>query len=145
MSPASTIALGAFLFALLLIIVAAFLWQEGKRRAPFEPVVYGVEQAVDFIATRLDGESRARLKRAGIQRIIEWEVFYLQGLAQEDRHQLIEAVAGGTDSVVEWIAERLATVNKVQYKEDDIRRVLALEADYLDSIGAVGRPVGEGE
>lgn len=145
MSPTSTLTLGALLFAVFLAIVAALVWQEGKRRAGKQVVIYGVEEAIDFIAVRLDDDTRARLRRSGVQRIVEWEVFYLQGLAQEDRHQPIEAVAGGTEPVVEWISERLATVNKVQYQEDDIRQVLGLEAEYLVSIGAVADPVEEDE
>jgi hypothetical protein len=145
MSPSSTLTLGAILFALFLVMVAALVWQEGKRRQGKQALVYGVEEAVDFINARLAEAVRERLRRAGVQRIIEWEVFYLQGLAQEDRRRPIEAVAGGIDPVVDWVSERLATVNKVQYREDDIRAVLALEADYLVSIGAVGNPVEEDE
>jgi hypothetical protein len=78
-----------------------------------------------------------------VKRIIEYEVFYLQGLAQERRSTPVEVVAGGAEPAVEYIAARIAEAHKVSYPLDEIRAVLRLEADYLGSIGAVGEPVGE--
>lgn len=134
------VALVAVLIAIFLLVVAALLWQEAKRRSFDEGYTYVVDDAVDFIHGRLEG---SKLVRSDVKRIIEYEVFYLQGLAQERRSQPVEVVAGGAEPAVEYIAARIAEAHKVSYPLDEIRAVLALEADYLGSIGAVGEPVDD--
>jgi hypothetical protein len=79
-----------------------------------------------------------------VKRIIEYEVFYLQGLAQERRSQPVDVVAGGPEQAVDFIAARIAEAHNVSYPLDEIRAVLRFEAEYLDSIGAVGKPVDDG-
>jgi hypothetical protein len=76
-----------------------------------------------------------------VKRVIEWEVFYLQGLAQKSRRQPVETVAGGSDASIDYIVDRIAVVNGVTYDRGDVGEVLRLEAEYLMSIGAVGEPV----
>jgi hypothetical protein len=138
MTSFGLIALVAVLVAIFLLVVAALLWQEAKRRSFDEGYVYVVDDAVDFIHGRLEG---SKLKRSDVKRIIEYEVFYLQGLAQERRSTPVEVVAGGAEPAVEYIATRIAEAHKVSYPLDEIRAVLRLEAEYLGSIGAVGEPV----
>jgi hypothetical protein len=135
------LALGAILLAVLLATLAVMVWQEAKRPGQGEPV-YGVGDAVQFVWERLDSDTRARLLRSGVQRIIEWEVFYLQGLAQDDRHRQVDIVAGGYPPAVEFIIDRIADRHKVAYSEGDVRSVLHNEAAYLQAIGAVGHRVG---
>ena len=138
MSPVSTVAFVGLLVAIFLALVAVLVWQEAKRRGNTGPPVYAVEDAVDFVAERLSGTG---LTKSDVKRVIEWEVFYLQGLAQKQRWRPVETVAGGDDAAVEFITRRIAEVHGVTYAQDDIRAVLRLEADYLVSIGAVGDPV----
>jgi hypothetical protein len=140
MSSFGLIALVAVLVAIFLLVVAALLWQEAKRRSFDEGYIYVVDEAVDFIHGRL-GESK--LKRSDVKRIIEYEVFYLQGLAQERRSQPVDVVAGGAEPAVDYIAARIAEVHNVSYPLDEIRAVLRFEAEYLGSIGAVGAPVDD--
>src|SRR5690606_30858568 len=102
---------------------------------------YVISDAVRFIIARLDDETRARLGRSGVQRIIEWEVHYLQGLAQKSRRNPVETVAGGSDASIDYVVTRIAEVNGVTYDRSDVAEVLRLEADYLMSIGAVGEAV----
>ena len=139
-----TLALGAILLAVLLATVAVMVWQEAKRPGEGEPV-YGVEDAVSFVWERLDGDTRARLLRSGVQRIIEWEVFYLQGLAQDDRRHQVDIVAGGYPPAVEFIIDRIDALHEVAYSEGDVSSVLHNEAAYLQAIGAVGPRVGGSE
>jgi hypothetical protein len=141
MTSFGLVALLAGLTAVFLLVVAALLWQEAKRRSFDEGYVYVVDEAVDHIAARLEDSS---LRRSDVKRIIEYEVFYLQGLAQERRSNPVEVIAGGADPAVEYIAARIAQVHAVSYPLADIRAVLRLEADYLRSIGAVGEPVEGG-
>jgi hypothetical protein len=141
MSSFGLIALVAVLVAIFLLVVAALLWQEAKRRSFDEGYIYVVDEAVDFIHGRL-GESK--LRRSDVKRIIEYEVFYLQGLAQERRSQPVDVVAGGPEQAVDFIAARIAEAHNVSYPLDEIRAVLRFEAEYLDSIGAVGKRVDDG-
>ncbi len=129
---------GALLLALLLLVVALMIWQEAKRRSLAGPLVYSVDDAVDHTLGVLAPDTRRRLGRAGVRRIIEWETYYLQGLADGKRAKDVTVVAGGYQPAVEFIAERIAGQHGVDYTSEDIREVLAGEAEYLMSIGAVG-------
>ena len=133
----------ALLVGVLLVIIALMVWQEAKRRPSYEPLEYIVNDAVKHISERLPEE--AQVNRADIRRILEWEVFYLQGLAQDDRKNPVETVAGGHEASIEYIANQIHTKHGVSYPQSDIEEVLRLEADYLMAIGAIGDPVGEEE
>ena len=143
MFPIEIFAFVAVLVGALLVIVALMVWQEAKRRPSYEPLEYVVNDAVKHIADRL-AEGTA-LKNTDIRRILEWEVFYLQGLAQDDRRNPVETVAGGHELSVDYIATQIHTKHGVSYSHSQIEEVLRLEADYLVAIGAVGDPVGEEE
>ena len=139
MSPAAVVAFVALLVGLLLVIVAMMVWQESKRRPSYEPLEYVVEDAVKHITERLPEQTG--LTKGDVKRILEWEVFYLQGLAQEDRRNPVETVAGGHDASVGYIADQIEASHGVAYPHGEIEAVLRLEADYLMAIGAVGEPV----
>lgn len=143
MSPVEIFTFVALLVGLLLVIVALMLWQEAKRRPSYEPLEYVVNDAVKHIAERLPED--VDLSNSDIRRIIEWEVFYLQGLAQDKRSTPVETVAGGHEASVGYIADQIHLKHGVSYSHDEIAEVLRLEADYLVAIGAVGEPVGEEE
>lgn len=133
----------ALLVGVFLVIVALMVWQEAKRRPSYEPLEYVVNDAVKHISERMPAGSE--INRGDIRRILEWEVFYLQGLAQEKRSNPVETVAGGHEASVEYIADQIHTKHGVSYPQSEIEEVLRLEADYLVAIGAVGDPVGEEE
>jgi hypothetical protein len=137
------VAIGAMLVAILLVIVALIVWQEARRRPSYEPLEYVIEDAVKHVVARLPEGSGMR--PADVRRILEWEVFYLQGLAQEDRKNPVETVAGGHEASVRYIAAEIEARHGSAYSHRDIEEVLRLEADYLLAIGAVGEPVGEEE
>lgn len=143
MSAVEIFAFVAVLVGVLLVIVALLVWQEAKRRPSYEPLEYVVNDAVKHIADQLPEDSG--LSNSDIRRIIEWEVFYLQGLAQDDRKNPVETVAGGHDLSVDYIVEQIRSKHGVSYSHTQIEEVLRLEADYLVAIGAVGDPVGEEE
>lgn len=143
MSPAAVVSFVALLVGVFLLIVALVIWQEAKRRPSYEPLEYVVEDAVKHAHAGLPKESS--LTRADVRRILEWEVFYLQGLAQDRRSDPVETVAGGHDASVEYIAGQIQAKHGVSYPRVDIEEVLRLEADYLMSIGAVGERVELGE
>jgi hypothetical protein len=142
----TTIALGGLLGAVFLSVVAILLWQEAKRRHGVDEAVYVVSDALRYVRDHLPPEIRQRIGEVGIQRIIEWELFYLQGLAQKNRRHPVETVAGGSPTAIDYIALQIAKRHGVEIPSEEIRAVLEMEAEYLHSIGAVGdrvRPLGE--
>lgn len=138
---ASTLTLVALLVGVFLVILALVVWQEARRRPTYEPLEYVVDDAVKHIDAGLQAEGNENLSRGDIRRILEWEVFYLQGLAQDDRSNPVETVAGGHDASITWIIEEIAQKHGVSYSRDDVEAVLRHEADYLFRIGAVGEKV----
>ena len=135
------LALVALLAGVLLVIMALVVWQEARRRPSYDPLEYVVEDAVKHVETGLQSEGNDRLNRGDIRRILEWEVFYLQGLAQDDRRNPVETIAGGHEASIEYISDQIASKHGVSYSHDDVEDVLRLEADYLYRIGAVGEMV----
>ena len=133
--------LAVVLIAVLLVVVALVVWQHAQRQGPRE-VTFGIENAVSFVTPRLDEAIRTRLGRDAIRRIIEWEVFYLQGLAQDDRRNPVETVAGDYGPAVDFIVGEIARVHDRTYSSSDVGAVLALSAAYLQSIGAIGEQAG---
>lgn len=141
MTAGGAVILGALLFALFCLIVGVLVWQEARRRPQERGLEYVVEEAVRYIVGRLDDATRSRLGVAGVRRVIEWEVYYLQGLAQKSRRNPVETIAGGSEASIDYIVGQIAEVNGVTYDRSDVAKVLELEAAYLVSIGAVGEPV----
>ena len=132
--------LAAALFATLLLIAALVVWQHAQRISTSP--TYGVEDAVAFVEKHLDRSTRARLGEAGIRRILEFEVFYLQGLAQEDRRNPVETVAGPHGPAIDYILEQIDLQLGRTYSPDDVASVLEADVQYLDTIGAIGDEVG---
>jgi hypothetical protein len=133
--------LAVALFAVLLAVSALVIWQHASRSQPQE-ITFGVTDAVDFILRRLPPEVAARLGRAGVQRVIEWEIFYLQGLAQDRRRQPVVTVAGDYEPAVEYIVAEIFRRHAVTYSASDVSAVLDEEVAYLASIGAIGEVAG---
>lgn len=144
MSGPTTVAFVGILGVILLVVVALLVWQEARSRRVDEGPVYVVEDAVRFIVDHLPEDVAGRLRLVDVRRIVEWEVYYLQGLAQERRRDPVETVAGGAEPAVEYIAEQIAARHGTTYARDDIREVLRHEAGYLATIGAIGDEVSEG-
>ncbi len=147
MSSAAVVSFIVLLVGVLLVIVALLIWQEARRRPSYEPLEYVVEDAVKHVEAGLAAEGTENLTKADIRRILEWEVYYLQGLAQEKRSNPVETVAGGHQTSIEYIVDEIASKHGVSYSHRDVENVLRHEADYLVRIGAVGDPVefGGGE
>ena len=137
MSGFSLMVLAGTLGAVFFAVVAALVWQEGRRRRFDADAVYVIDDAVTHIAERLDEPEYGRLGVDGVRRIIEWEVRRLQTHPSGQ-------VAGVTDEAVDYVAGSLAESDGPSYAREDIGAVLALEADYLLSIGAFGAPVDDG-
>ena len=140
MTGMSPLLLGALLLALLFGLAAALVWQEANQRAMPEQLTYVLEDAVGFVSQEVGDVSH--LSSEDIRRILEWEVIYLQGISPRGAGRLEPVRVGNSDDATRFILEQVG--QPTQYSEDDVRRVLAGEAAYLVSIGAVGAAV-EGE
>lgn len=138
MSGPTIVAFVGLLVAILLFIVAAMAWQEARSRVSSEGPVYVIDDAVDHVVTGLKERGIDRLRRSDVLRILEYEIFYLQGLAQSDRRNPVETVAGGVPASISYILEQIADRHGAVYAREDVEVVLALEASYLAGIGAVG-------
>jgi hypothetical protein len=133
--------LAASLLAVLLLVVAIVVWQHASRSGESE-ATFGVLDAVEFILPRLDPTVSARLGRQGVQRILEWEIYYLQGLAQPDRRQPVTTVAGDYQPAIDYITAQIALRHGASYPAPDVAAVLRQEVAYLAEIGAIGDEVG---
>lgn len=140
MTGATLVVFVGLLTAVLLGTVALLLWQEGRKRSFDTVPSYVIADLIDHVTTGIDPAVLDRIGRTGVERVIDWELRYLLRDGGE------EVVAGGTEMSVAYIVDRIAQVHGVSYPPDDIRAVLALEAEYLLAVGAVGDPVtAEGE
>ena len=134
-------ALAVALFVILLTVSAVVIWQHASRTGLAE-ITFGVTDAVDFIVPRLAPDIAARLGRAGVQRIVEWEIYYLQGLAQKNRSQPVVTVAGDYEPAVQYISAEIQRRHGVTYALADVGAVLSEQVAYLGSIGAIGHEAG---
>lgn len=133
--PPIVAALG--LLALLIAVAAAFYWQE---RHPTDDgiAVYGVEDSIEWVWAGLSPDAKARMQRADVRRILEWDVRYLQDPSVRTDPES-PAVAGGIDAAAYAHAQSYATGHS--YEAEDILEVLRLRTDYLAAIGVIGGPV----
>lgn len=130
----------AGLLGILLLISALVVWQHASKNS--SSATYGVEDAVAFVEGHLDASTKARLGGAGVRRILEFDVFYLQGLAQVDRRNPVATVAGPYGPAIQYISEQIESRLGRSYSYLDIASVLEGEVQYLKSIGAIGDEVG---
>jgi len=137
----SPLILGALLVAVLLVMAAAMVWQEAVKRPGHEPLTYVLEDAVGFVHARFGPEPP--LTRDDVRRILEWEVIYLQGVSPKQSGALAAVRVGGSDEAVQFIMGQITRRTGPRYSEEAIRVVLEGEAEYLDSIGALGIPTEE--
>jgi len=142
-SSAPVVGLVALLAGALLLIVGLVVWQSARSGAVRDQRSYVLDDAIRHVQERLGRESP--LARRDVRRILEYEVFYLQGLAQADRRSPVVTVAGGHEASINYIASEIEARHGAAYSHSDIEEVLRLESGYLAVIGAVGDPVDLGE
>lgn len=128
------------LLVLLIVVGLAFMWQ-GTIRVPGGPIAYGVEESIKYITPRLSESTREVIGVKSVRRILEWEMKYLQEHLDADPDHPV--VLGG-DEVVAYVIEQTAR-RGYEYDPAVIAEVMQLQAEYMESIGAVDRPVGEDE
>jgi hypothetical protein len=132
------VAVGALLFAVLLVVVAALLWQEARAGSAREPV-YVLDDAVEHVIPRLSPAASTRLDRADVTRILEWGIE--EHVAKAEVGDAAPVIGSG--DTIEALMERSRREFGEPYDPIDIAEVIAAESDYLAVIGAVGPRVGE--
>jgi hypothetical protein len=128
------------LLALLALIGLAFMWQ-GSIRMPGSPVAYGVEESIRYITPRLSPTTREVISAKSVRRILEWEMKYLQD--QLDSSDGSPVVLGG-ETAVRYVLEKTSQQG-YDYDEAIVTEVMQLQAEYMESIGALDRPVADDE
>ena len=116
------------------VVAAAFAWQE-RSRLPQRSVIYGAEDAVDYVMARLSPAASDQLDDGDVRRILEWEIQYLQQRMAADEDPVVVA---GYDAA-RHAQERLHELGH-SYRGDLIVEVMELQAEYLVVIGAVAAP-----
>ncbi len=128
------------LFALLVGVGIAFYWQ-GTIRLPGTAVAYGVEDSIKYITPRLPTETQEIIGAKSVRRILEWEMKYLQDQLDTDPEQVV--VLGG-EGAATYVLEQTAKQG-FDYDRSVVGEVLQLQAEYLQSIGALAQPVAAEE
>jgi hypothetical protein len=128
------------LLVLLVLIGLAFMWQ-GTIRLPGAPVAYGVEESIKYITPRLSDSTRAKVGAKTVRRILEWEMSYLHERLDSDSDKPV--VLGG-DEAIDYVLQQ-TTRQGYEYDRGTVAEVMRLQAEYMESIGAIARPVGEEE
>lgn len=107
---------------------------------PDREVVYGVEDALDYVMARLSDDARGTVSRRDVRRILEWELRYLQdpSLRSDD-----VVVVGGVEAA--QYAQEQALVDGYAYDGAVIVEVLDHQAAYLGELGAIDRVADDEE
>ncbi len=128
------------LLILLVIVGLAFYWQ-GSIRLPGAAVSYGVEDSIKYITPRLSETTREKIGAKSVRRILEWEMKFLQDRLSADSEQI--TVLGGSEAI-DYVLEQTARQG-FEYERETVAEVMQLQASYMESIGALARPVAEDE
>ncbi|NNF68784.1 MAG: hypothetical protein HKO63_04615 [Acidimicrobiia bacterium] len=123
------------LFGLLVAVGVGFAWQETRRP---DSTVFGMREAVAYIYGRMDSGLKQGLRPADIERIVGWELRYVDEQRRSrdsDEPVVVASLAGGA------YAQQKAIEEGFTYDGPIIEEVLRLEAEYLASLGAVGEEV----
>lgn len=138
MRGVTAIFLGAVLIAFFLVLVAAMVWQEARRRPASEPAIYSLNDAAQSVRRRLPGELKETLTYDDVLRILEWQVHYLQQSVRGVEVGRGEVVVGATPQAIEYIRHKTLAVQGASYEVGHIEAVLAEQGAYLAEIGAIG-------
>ncbi len=137
--------MAAFFFAIgllvmLVVVGLAFYWQ-GTIRLPGAAVSYGVEDSIKYITPRLSASTREKIGAKSVRRILEWEMKFLQEQLDGDSGGVV--VLGGGDAI-DYVLKQTARQG-FEYERETVVEVMQIQAAYMESIGALARPVGEDE
>ncbi len=125
----------AVLFVLLTALVVGAIAVLALRRAEtllsarMPPVLFEVDEAIEFVARALPADQTARLSYEDVEALLGWHLVHLAGRDQ--------GVDIGDDLAVEDLVARAEAEGR-DIGAADVRAVLAAEGEYLAAIGALG-------
>lgn len=120
-------------------VAAAFAWQE-RARLPERSFIYGSDDAVSYVTARLSDEARAVLSASDVQRILAWEIEFLQRQMMTGEGTVVVAGLEAARHAQERLHER-----GFSYDGQFIVEVMELQAEYLAAIGAVAEAAPQEE
>ncbi|MFZ9806331.1 MAG: hypothetical protein ACO3ER_08295 [Ilumatobacteraceae bacterium] len=149
MSPV-TLTFVAVSAALVFVIAAVAVGREARRLDAVAPrAVYEIEDAVQFVASRLAAESQARLTFDDLRKLLRAHLRWLhdKGLQPADvidrRQDIDEDVVVDEDTLTAWLLAE-AERREVEVLDDvDVYRVVRAHLEYFEAIGA-GGPEADG-
>ncbi|WP_208028951.1 hypothetical protein [Rhabdothermincola sediminis] len=145
--------IAVFVVIAVIVVVAIALVAVGTvtgRLAGEPPTsVFHLDEAVHYVADRLQEDLTARLSYDDVRAVIGWHLDYLQakGVAGVSDHDLAAAPAGpivtADDEAVAYVLGR-AEGSGLELDDVDVVEVLEAEVAYLRAIGAIGPEVPGG-
>lgn len=129
------VAVAALLFAVLLVIAAALVWQESRGRGRRERQ-YVLDEAAEFVFDRLSADARSRLGIDDVCDLLLWGIEEHQRRADAG-----DPAVYGSGDVLEALMDRSRSERGEVHDPVDIAEVIAAETEYLEMIGAVGEAV----
>lgn len=127
------------------VIAAVVIGREARRLDAVAPrAVYDIDQAVEFVADRLPGQTQARLTPDELRQMLVLHMRWLhaQGLQPDkvvDRTQDIDELVLVTEDQLSAYLLSQAELAGVQLLDDvDVVHVVDAHLAYFEAIGAVG-------
>lgn len=131
-----------------LAIAAGLVFREAARLSDDPPpAVFDPDDAHAWVITHLDALAAATLNEADVRRILgfQMEFFRQRGVAQNGSRAKAEATGDvplvlTPEETVAYIVDRCAETGEA-YLPEQVHAVMACQLEYLNFIGAIGRPV----
>ena len=131
--------------ALVFAIAATVVGREAHRLDGVAPrAVYILEQAVDFVASRLPDETRARLTPAELSKLLNLHMAWLHenGLQPRDvidrPQDISNTIVVGEETLTAYLLGEAEKANVEVLDDVDVVHVVRAHLAYFDAIGAVG-------
>jgi hypothetical protein len=127
------------------VIAAITIGREARRLDSVAPrAVYDLDEAVEFVAARLPGESQARLTYEELRKLLKAHMGWLhaKGLQPKDvidrRQDIVEEVVVGEETVTAYLLGQAESLRIEVLDDVDVVHVVRGHLDYFEAIGAVG-------
>ncbi|MFM8867448.1 MAG: hypothetical protein ACKOFZ_04095 [Ilumatobacteraceae bacterium] len=131
-------------------IAAITIGREARRLDSVAPrAVYDLDEAVEFVASRLPGDSQARLTYEELRKLLKAHMQWLhaKGLQPGDvvdrRQDIVEEVVVGEETVTAFLLGQAESLRIEVLDDVDVVHVVRGHLDYFEAIGAVGPRANE--
>ena len=122
------------------VIAAVVIGREARRLdgLPRRPV-FDLDEAVEFVASRLPFEVAAQLSHDDVRQLLRWHVEYFRtrGVTANGDGVPAPTVVLGRNETVDYLLERAASVG-LDVTPPQVHEVVEAQYGYLRAIGAIG-------